>query len=377
MFSAIFGIFNGRVEEQQQQLNDETSKFSEASTQTLESKSTSTQVNLDTTKTNLNDTATSQQDWVIVDETETNENDKACGDNLVEMATDAAEPEPETEDPLIGSFFQKNETCDDEERWKSYRQQKQVEHNENTTVIDKPVEAQETVLAQKKTDTWLITPSPCLTSITESSQQKSMIDNDPLENLLIEQPTRFMSASTCVVQPTYAEVTKSPKIPQALSKLKPKKQQPEIQSKKPEVMQSDDICEINFLFNEVEAPVTPITKRTIAEKRKEAEKSSPSVSPTISESPKKISRKSTKSMKTKQTNQNAKFNKENMQVKTLLMAECFPKNETKQKGNRNRYGQMSRVNKNAALFSMATNTRQRKFHNLQQPSSFSNMSNQF
>jgi len=377
MFSAIFGIFNGRVEEQQQQLNDETSKFSEASTQTLEAKSTSTQVNLDTTKTNLNDTATSQQDWVIVDETETNENDKACGENLVEMATDAAEPEPETEDPLIGSFFQKNETCDDEERWKSYRQQKQVEHNEKTTVIDKPVEAQETVLAQKKTDTWLITPSPCLTSITESSQQKSMIDNDPLENLLIEQPTRFMSASTCVVQPTYAEVTKSPKTPQALSKLKPKKQQPEIQSKKTEVMQSDDICEINFLFNEVEAPVTPITKRTIAEKRKEAEKSSPSVSPTISESPKKISRKSTKSMKTKQTNQNAKFNKENMQVKTLLMAECFPKNETKQKGNRNRYGQMSRANKNAALFSMATNTRQRKFHNLQQPSSFSNLSNQF
>lgn len=238
MFSAIFGIFNGRVEEQQQQLNDETSKFSEASTQTLEAKSTSTQVNLDTTKTNLNDTATSQQDWVIVDETETNENDKACGENLVEMATDAAEPEPETEDPLIGSFFQKNETCDDEERWKSYRQQKQVEHNEKTTVIDKPVEAQETVLAQKKTDTWLITPSPCLTSITESSQQKSMIDNDPLENLLIEQPTRFMSASTCVVQPTYAEVTKSPKTPQALSKLKPKKQQPEIQSKKTEVMQS-------------------------------------------------------------------------------------------------------------------------------------------
>lgn len=377
MFSAIFGIFNGRVEEQQQQLNDETSKFSEASTQTLEAKSTSTQVNLDTTKTNLNDTATSQQDWVIVDETETNENDKACGENLVEMATDAAEPEPETEDPLIGSFFQKNETCDDEERWKSYRQQKQVEHNEKTTVIDKPVEAQETVLAQKKTDTWLITPSPCLTSITESSQQKSMIDNDPLENLLIEQPTRFMSASTCVVQPTYAEVTKSPKTPQALSKLKLKKQQPEIQSKKTEVMQSDDICEINFLFNEVEAPVTPITKRTIAEKRKEAEKSSPSVSPTISESPKKISRKSTKSMKTKQTNQNAKFNKENMQVKTLLMAECFPKNETKQKGNRNRYGQMSRANKNAALFSMATNTRQRKFHNLQQPSSFSNLSNQF
>lgn len=66
-----------------------------------------------------------------------------------------------------------------------------------------------------------------------------------------------------------------------------------------------------------------------------------------------------------------------MQVKTLLMAECFPKNEIKQKGNRNRYAQMSRANKNAALFSMATNTRQRKFHNLQQPINFTNMNNQF
>lgn len=382
MFSAIFGIFNGRVEEQQQN-EVETSKFSEASTQTFENKNTSTQVNLDTTKTNLNDTATSQQDWVIVDETETNENDKACGDNLVEMATDEVDPEPENDDPLIGSFFQKNETCDDEERWKMYR--KKTVENIETNETDKPVE-QETVLAQtKRNDTWLITPSPCLTSITESSQQKSMIDNDPLENLLIEQPTRFMSASTCVVQPTYAEVAKSPKPlqpkrqqvpPQPLQQPKKQEEKKQMKIQKPDIMQSDDICEINFLFNEVETPATPITKRSTAEKRKEAEKSSP-VSPTMNESPKKISRKSTKSMKTKQKNDNAKFNKENMQVKTLLMAECFPKNEIKQKGNRNRYAQMSRANKNAALFSMATNTRQRKFHNLQQPINFTNMNNQF
>lgn len=237
MFSAIFGsIFNGRVEEQPQ---NESKQQSEASTQTFENKSTSTQVNLDTTKTNLNDTATSQQDWVIVDESETNVNDKACGDNLVEMVTDP-EPEPENTDPLIGSFFQKNEQCDDEERWKSYRHKKQVENIEIKETDNKPVEP-ETVTAQttpiKKNDTWLITPSPCLTSITESSQQKSMIDNDPLENLLIEQPSRFMSTSTCV--PTYAEVAKSPKSTQ----VKPKKQdesrkQTEIKSKKPEVMQS-------------------------------------------------------------------------------------------------------------------------------------------
>lgn len=34
---------------------------------------------------------------------------------------------------------------------------------------------------------WLITPLPCLTSITCS--QRSLVDNDPLENLLIEHPS--------------------------------------------------------------------------------------------------------------------------------------------------------------------------------------------
>jgi len=62
-----------------------------------------------------------------------------------------------------------------------------------------------------------------------------------------------------------------------------------------------------------------------------------------------------------------KANKENMQMKTLLMAECFP-NESQKKRNGGRFGQTLRANKNSALFGMAGNARQRKFHNLQQPS---------
>ncbi len=171
MFSAIFGnIFYG-----QSASTEAINTSNEVATQTFDSTSTGTQVNLDTSKfnnSNLNDTSNSQQlDWVIVDEESQNTNDKACSVNNVEMTEEAAPtslPSMESDDVLIGSFFRKNEADD-------------IEHVTNST---------------DKTQTWLITPLPCLTSITASSQQKSMIDNDQIENLRIEQPDRFMSAST-------------------------------------------------------------------------------------------------------------------------------------------------------------------------------------
>lgn len=345
MFSAILSnIFYSRVEETAAE-DLATSKFTEASTQTSDNKTASTQVNLDQSANNektLNDTPNSQLDWVIVDEMDEGSlNDKACGENLVEMNE---EPDKETEDPLIGSFFQKNENDDNDERYKCKPQLDKTDQTHQT--VDN-----QTVLPQpKKNDAWLITPLPCLTSITESSQQKSMIDNDPLENLLIEQPSRFMSAST-----TEAST------PRKRSK---KQQQTQRRSQQSEVMQSDDVSYIQNLFT-IE-PVTPVIKRSTGEKRKEAEKSLSPVSPTPSnESPKKISRKAVKSLK--KNNTQKQFNKENMQVKTLLFAETFTKNDTQSKNGRNRYTQMLRANKNAALFSMAGNTKQRKFHNLQQP----------
>jgi hypothetical protein len=129
-----------------------------------------------------------------------------------------------------------------------------------------------------------------------------------------------------------------------------------------------DDCFIEDLFKE--QPSTPVMQRSVAEKRKEAEKSS-SVSPTPSnEYPKKISRKAAKSLKNKgSSHQHQKnLNKENMQVKSLLMAECFGKDGLKNGNNNTRYGQMTRANKNAALFGLAGNARTRKFHNLMQPS---------
>lgn len=350
MFSAIFGnIFYGRVEEQIQ--DESASKFSEASTQTFDNKLTSTHVNLEESKYNenkLNDTVNSQQlDWVIIDESP--ENEKGVGSNLVEMTNSVSQ---ESDDPLIGSFFQRNEVDDNKDN-----ENKPIEIDQ-TDNESKTVENQ-TVLPEPKKETWLITPLPCLTSITESSQQKSMIDNDPMENLLIEQPTRFMSASTTTATES-ANTTTTP-----VSKRRVKKQQK--RTKDSEVMQSDDVCFIEDLFKETEPETPVIVKKTVGEKRKEAEKSSP-ISPTLSvESPKKVSRKAAKNFKKSSNNTQKGLNKENMQVKTLLFAECFSK-EPQNKNNHTRYGQMLRANKNCALFSMAGNAKQRKFHNLQQPS---------
>lgn len=110
-------------------------------------------------------------------------------------------------------------------------------------------------------------------------------------------------------------------------------------------------------------------QRSIAEKRKEAEKSVSPVSPTPSnEYPKKISRKAAKSLKKSSGHGQKNVNKENMQVKSLLMAECFGKDGQKNNMHGRSYGQMTRANKNAALFGLAGNARTRKFHNLQQPS---------
>jgi len=352
MFSAIFGnIFYSQAATATTETTTNTSN--EVSTQTFDNKSTATQVNLDTSKqsnSNLNDTSTSQQlDWVIVDEESQNTNDKACSVNNVEMTEEVAPtslPSMESDDVLIGSFFRKNETDEGE-------------HVTNST---------------DKTQTWLITPLPCLTSITASSQQKSMIDNDQIENLRIEQPDRFMSASTIAA----ATLETKP-----LSRRQSMKGRPSMRYKKTyaEVTRQEDVVEIKSLFENAESssaaepvttvvvfepPTTPITRN---EKRKEAEKSS-SVSPSSSmESPKKISRKAAKSMKTGKNTSSSrpKANKENMQMKTLLMAECFP-NESQKKKNNGRYGETLRANKNSALFAMAGNTRQRKFHNLQQPS---------
>jgi hypothetical protein len=324
-------------------------------------------------------------------------------ENLVEMDNGGgAEVATTQEDVLLGSFFDKNATCEDEERYKCY---KHLDNND-AELSNEPADAEDTeesssqcidmpntdnlnktaqVLEPVKSETWLITPLPCLTSITELSQQRSMIDNDPLENLLIEHPSMsiFMSATapptSITASTTTTSNTTTNNTPLAISKRRNRKP---ISAHKSKFMQSDEICEINFLFTEAENSM-PLAVVVVAEKRKESETTkaeSSTVSPvsSLNESPKRAMRKSKKNkLNSKQLGVNNKENSNTQQVKTLLMSECFKangKHDSSHGGNKT--SQLRRANKNATFFSMLNNnanTRQRKFHNLQQPSQSSNL----
>ena len=255
MFSAIFGnfLFSSsssavavvRSEEEMAEAV-QTSKYSEASTQTsnllVENDSSDNNTNNEQTHSSTEANTSQQLDWVIVDKTETECMDSGDEpkENLVEMNNVGGEAvvAATQEDVLLGSFFDKNATCEDEERYKCY---KHLENNdelsnepadEDTEAPANSIDMQQTdnlnqtaqVLEPVKNETWLITPLPCLTSITELSQQRSMIDNDPLENLLIEHPSMsiFMSATAPPTTTTTTTISNN-NTPLAISKRRNRK----------------------------------------------------------------------------------------------------------------------------------------------------------
>jgi hypothetical protein len=156
---------------------------------------------------NNNSKSTGELDWVIVDRSEeadklnrsigtsTSANNMDVGvntsmivDNNNQMAyatkqtsaQDGAEQtekviekEEDSDEVLLGSFFERNEHTDGEE---------EMQHDEEEDEV--------------KQKDWLITPLPCLTSITTS--QRSIVENHPFENLLIEHPSMsvFVSATS-------------------------------------------------------------------------------------------------------------------------------------------------------------------------------------
>jgi len=457
MFSAIFGnfLFSSRVEETVGVVvvagggvvggEAVDSKYTEASTQTSSPSTNNANDNNEplTSQTPLNDSTHSscQSDWVIVDKGDTDDTYEQQSnfigplamqhtDNLVDM-------EAQSNDVLLGSFFDKNATTSDEdsERFRCHQfidadneadEKQEEEEHEDEEEDEEPMvqqldktdsqtgqltSATQTENVLKKNETWLITPLPCLTSITQSSQQRSMIDNDPLENLLIEHPSMSIFMSATNVSPSEQqqgpqEASVASEAMQCKSNKRRRNlrkhqvgEKCKVSANKTKSMQSDEICEINFLFNnEAENTInksitincdvsTPTTLTTLAttttatEKRKQeksqsAGDSSP-VSPisSLNESPKKTSRKANKKKhqitgNPSSTNSNSAksmLNKENMQLKALLMSDCYA---SKGKQDNLKNGQMRRANKNV-FFSMignSANSRQRKFHNLQQPS---------
>lgn len=88
-----------------------------------------------------------------------------------------------TSECLLGAFFERAMDQDEVEM----EDQNELERRELSCL---------TLLNSNKKEDWLITPLPCLTSITSS--QRSIIENHPLENLLIEHPSMsvFVSATS-------------------------------------------------------------------------------------------------------------------------------------------------------------------------------------
>lgn len=152
----------------------------------LESQNQTNDVNTTQRSPDINTSQVVNEDWDIVDRME--EADKCLVDEQQvvygpEPAPDMFERAQDDNDVILGSFFERNEnTNDDQERYKIRVYQDDEE----------PV---------TKSKDWLITPLPCLTSITAS--QRSVNENSELENLLIEHPSMsvFVTAtSTSIIE---------------------------------------------------------------------------------------------------------------------------------------------------------------------------------
>jgi hypothetical protein len=237
-------------------------------------------------------------------------------------------------------------------------------------------------------DQWLITPLPCLTSI--NSTQRSMIE-DPNENLLIEQPGAFMKPINSNEQPKQATVRRSysciVKSTAEKRKIEQPKQQPTAPpairksavavdvtvATKPVVVIAKQIIEEEAPFEPI---ILPIPQEAEPEMR-EVESRTSSVVTSQASSPQMVPRSKKDVKKNKKINNN-KENKENSnsQVKILLMNDMKKSTSTQRVADllfscNNK--QMKRNNKNMNL-SQGSSLKQRKYHNLQQPS-FTNASN--
>lgn len=243
MFNIIGSLFFGRNTNATQQPGDITTS-EDATTQT----STSSNVNSSRVDNdnevqtrpaqgfigplNFNEQQQQQQkselDWVIVDRNEEADklrNETGVNTSMIQEKEEEGEEAKEVSEPydaILGSFFEKNEHDNEEEayRYRINKQHQEEEEEEDEDedegeINDEPKGEEEeeedndndvnmaeepvVVEQQKQQCDWLITPLPCLTSITASDERSSILfDTDPLENLLIEHPSMsvFFSATS-------------------------------------------------------------------------------------------------------------------------------------------------------------------------------------
>lgn len=371
MFNLLGNLLFGYRQTQEEEENQKQSAQEHELLQQTESASQSTQtldnsnVNNETNNGVVPTVNRKPEDWVIVDRSEEADkelvvrNDASTNTSMIQSKV-INEPESskeptatlsESNHAILGSFFEKNEQ-EDEEFNRKYKSHKLHEDDEN--IADE----------QTTTKDWLITPLPCLTSITAS--QRSIVENDPLENLLIEHPSMsvFVAAtsSTSSSDASFQE--------------------------EDDIMNIEENIEIKMVietmkaFKELERNI--VLSKSFSEKRKMASVAASEVSPTASLKRKgKKNKKSTSGSPTGSTSNvslgsasnHKSNNKENFQQ--VLLANDFKKQAGQARLealllNKN---QMKRANKNsvfAAAKQHNANCKQRKYHKLQQPSFLSN-----
>lgn len=320
-------------------------------------------------------------------------------------------------DIILGSFFEKNENDSTED---SHRYKIRNDNDKDDQVVRKQ--------QQQQQQDWQITPLPCLTSTVTS--QRSLVDEDPLENLLIEHPSMsvFVSATSSSSSSSNSPVSK-------------KKCDALIEEENENEDEYDYM--LSMLFNTVEAAsasknahkikkakqakktvkpvveqIKPAEQVTVeVEKRKECSphhhhhhlisivnnfnENNGRMAATLKRKKNKKSKKSSSTTLSSSSTANTltaqspigpctkpvSFNKENLQVKALLMNEykrnghCFASCSSQLSQSRsiealfNNKNQMKRSNKSSAFASTKNlNQKQRKYHKLNQPACISGSS---
>lgn len=350
MFNLFGSFFFGSKVEQNaattennnEQHMEEARVNSDASTQTLDA--TAQQLLMVSTHHDQEDAL--QKQWVIVERAKQEQQqplevaEASTSTHLLEDVKEEEETMPsvpereeDDEDVLLGSFFDRNQ------------------------VDDSAAKTCQVVAAVPQKDEWLITPLPCLTSITCSQRS---IENDPLENLLIEHPSMsvFVTVTQSAVDEDQTQVVKP-----AESNVRRKE---------------DSLTS---------PPVVMMTQSPSQKKRKGMESTSPQaqvpqISPASTMRRSKASKKNKKSSAVSassqqqqqqqqspvscQSNQVAnKENKENV-MRTLEVRSKAVNSAAKLDSILLSKNQMKRNNKHAFKFN-SNNCIQRKFHKLQQP----------
>lgn len=181
---------NAATENNNEQHMEEARVNSDASTQTLDA---AQQLLMVSTHHDQEDAL--QKQWVIVERAKQEQQqapqvaEASTSTHLLEDVKEEEETMPsvperedDDEDVLLGSFFDRNQ-------------------------FDDSAKTSQVVTAAPQKDEWLITPLPCLTSITCSQRS---IENDPLENLLIEHPSMsvFVTVTQSAVDEDQSQVVK-------------------------------------------------------------------------------------------------------------------------------------------------------------------------